>query len=494
MTDLPERAVASSFSAETSTYSADTDGISGGSEKRTTQYKPTKAPSWPSFFASTLSVFESYTYITSIRGRESKTGTHGWMTAVKRAASLGPMRRFQERILGVSKSCVSSSASEIWLLGSCYRVSHDDSSSDAESVENDIVAFHHDFSSRIWLTYRKGFDAIGDFKLTSDVNWGCMIRSSQMLVAQAILFHRLGRFWRRPSEKPHDPEYIDILHLFGDSESSPFSIHNLLHAGRPYGLVAGSWVGPYAMCRSWETLSRDKRDHVHDEKEKQPLPMVLYVVSGDEDGARGGAPVIYREDAELLCSEFCDGQVAWAPLLLLIPLVLGLEKINPRYVPLLKETFTFPQSLGILGGKPGASTYIVGVQDNNALYLDPHENQPVVEIARDNLEADTSTYHCNVVRQLPLDTIDPSLAIGFYCRDRDDFERFCARASELADKSGGAPLFTVAQSLKPAKPVHKDIIVDNSGEGGNSGIKNASELDNSSSYDHVSLDDDWQLL
>ncbi|KAK1259487.1 Cysteine protease ATG4 [Acorus gramineus] len=419
MTDLPERAVASSFSAETSTYSADTDGISGGSEKRTTQSKPTKAPSWPSFFASTLSVFESYTYVTSIRGRESKTGTHGWMTAVKRAASLGPMRRFQERILGVSKSCVSSSASEIWLLGACYRVSHDDSSSDAESVENDIVAFHHDFSSRIWLTYRKG---------------------------------------------------------------------------RPYGLVAGSWVGPYAMCRSWETLSRDKRDHVHDEKEEQSLPMVLYVVSGDEDGARGGAPVIYREDAELLCSEFCDGQVAWAPLLLLIPLVLGLEKINPRYVPLLKETFTFPQSLGILGGRPGASTYIVGVQDNNALYLDPHENQPVVEIARDNLEADTSTYHCNVVRQLPLDTIDPSLAIGFYCRDRDDFERFGSRASELADKSGGAPLFTVAQSLKPAKLVHKDIIVDNSGEGGNSGLKNASELDNSSSYDHVSLDDDWQLL
>jgi hypothetical protein len=29
-----------------------------------------------------------------------------------------------------------------------------------------------------------GFDAISDSKLTSDVNWGCMVRSSQMLVAQ----------------------------------------------------------------------------------------------------------------------------------------------------------------------------------------------------------------------------------------------------------------------------------------------------------------------
>ncbi|RVW57679.1 Cysteine protease ATG4b [Vitis vinifera] len=46
-----------------------------------------------------------------------------------------------------------------------------------------------------------------------------------------------------------------------------------------------------------------------------------------------------------------------------------------RYIPSLAATFTFPQSLGILGGKPGASTYIVGVQDEKAFYLDPHEAQ-----------------------------------------------------------------------------------------------------------------------
>ncbi|KAI3930650.1 hypothetical protein MKX01_037096 [Papaver californicum] len=45
------------------------------------------------------------------------------------------------------------------------------------------------------------FSAIGDSKLTSDVHWGCMHRSSQMLVAQALLFHHLGRSWRKPCEK-----------------------------------------------------------------------------------------------------------------------------------------------------------------------------------------------------------------------------------------------------------------------------------------------------
>jgi len=75
----------------------------------------------------------------------------------------------------------------------------------------------------------------------------------------------------------------------------------------------------------------------------------------------------------------------------------------------------------------------------------------VVDIAPDNLEADTSSYHCryvavvewnlmngtadsfcmhalwfmclhlySVVRDLALEQIDPSLAIGFYCRDKGE--------------------------------------------------------------------------
>lgn len=130
--------------------------------------------------------------------------------------------------------------------------------------------------------------------------------------------------------QPQDQEYIDILRLFGDSEASSFSIHNLLQAGKGYGLAVGSWVGPYAMCRTWEVLVRSQRDT--NDLEEQPLPMAIYVVSGDEDGERGGAPVVCIEDASKCCSEFSRGLAAWAPLLLLVPLVLGLDKVNPRCV------------------------------------------------------------------------------------------------------------------------------------------------------------------
>ena len=129
-----------------------------------------------------------------------------------------------------------------------------------------------------------------------------------------------------------DHDYIEILHLFGDSEASAFSIHNLLQAGKTYGLAAGSWVGPYAMCRSWESLSRCKKEET--DLGCHSLPMAVYVVSGDEDGERGGAPVVCIEDASRHCLEFSKGQADWTPILLLVPLVLGLEKVNPRFVKL----------------------------------------------------------------------------------------------------------------------------------------------------------------
>ena len=42
-----------------------------------------------------------------------------------------------------------------------------------------IEAFELDFSSRIWLTYRKEFEEFRGTKMNTDCGWGCMIRYSQ---------------------------------------------------------------------------------------------------------------------------------------------------------------------------------------------------------------------------------------------------------------------------------------------------------------------------
>ena len=42
--------------------------------------------------------------------------------------------------------------------------------------------------------------------------------------------------------------------------------------------------------------------------------------------------------------------------------------------------YTFPQSVGIAGGRPGRSYYFVGSQANDLFYLDPHYSRPPVPL------------------------------------------------------------------------------------------------------------------
>ncbi|KAM7274874.1 hypothetical protein ACFE04_016740 [Oxalis oulophora] len=476
-----ERAVTSKYSSKSTADSPNRSPSSVSSETSSEKTNLQNSYLFSGFFASAFSIFGTSSE-SSCEEKSVHTRENVWTTVKRVVGSNSSMWRLQERVLGPSKTGIASSTSDIWLLGVHYKISQDDSSGDS-AVKDGLTGFKEDFSSRILITYRKGFDAIGDSKFTSDVGWGCMLRSSQMLIAQALLFHRLGRSWRKTSNKQLDKEYIEILNLFGDSEASAFSLHNLLRSGKTYGLAAGSWVGPYAMCRSWESLARQNKDDTA--LDFRSLPIAICVVSGEADGERGGAPVLYIEDVSRKSFEFSESQTDWTPILLLVPLVLGLDKVNPRYIPSLRETFKFPQSLGILGGKPGVSTYLVGVQDDEAFYLDPHEAQAVININKDNVEADTSSYHCNTIRHIALESIDPSLAIGFYCRNKEDFDDFCSRASRLADESNGAPLFTVAQTRNPSK---------HAGHGDTSLGDVDDDSFSEALIDGTTNEDDWQLL
>ena len=129
--------------------------------------------------------------------------------------------------------------------------------------------------------------------------------------------------------QPSSRIYLEILQYFGDSYSHdcPFSIHNILLHGAPYGLMAGLWLGPYAMCCSLQALA---------ESERLPrgigrsMPFAIHVVSGENNGERGGAPCLYMDAVMEICSRWVDCRSEWSGLLVLIPLVLGLKKINPR--------------------------------------------------------------------------------------------------------------------------------------------------------------------
>ena len=87
-------------------------------------------------------------------------------------------------------------------------------------------------------------------------------------------------------------------------------------------------------------------------------------------GQRGGASCcplppegpLVSDDERLGCLAFEGVRPGAAALLLLIPLTLGVGKVNELYLPQLQRVLTFPQSVGIVGGRPGASLFFVGYQ------------------------------------------------------------------------------------------------------------------------------------
>ncbi|CAB3984944.1 Cysteine protease ATG4B [Paramuricea clavata] len=117
----------------------------------------------------------------------------------------------------------------VWILGKQYDGKYDE-------IQNAVKAC-------LWFTYRKGFPAIGGTGPSSDSGWGCMLRSGQMILAEALLRRHLGRDWTwNPQEK--NMKYMMVLKSFLDKKDSFYSIHQIAQMGVSEGKAIGSWFGP----------------------------------------------------------------------------------------------------------------------------------------------------------------------------------------------------------------------------------------------------------
>jgi cysteine protease ATG4 len=156
-----------------------------------------------------------------------------------------------------------STQSPVWLLGQCYHrklrqsLDYEQQVQKLNVVDSGITSFYEDFSSKIWFTYRRNFEDFKGTNINTDCGWGCMIRSGQMLLANALLVHKLGRGWRwkLPTNQVCTAEDVydelthrDIVRVFGDSSNTsvtPLSIHNMMEiANSSLNRQPGDWFGP----------------------------------------------------------------------------------------------------------------------------------------------------------------------------------------------------------------------------------------------------------
>jgi len=391
----------------------------------------------------------------------------------------------------------------------------------------DYALCRNDESSLFWFTYRCDFPEIKPYGITSDAGWGCMLRSAQMLFAQALRMHYCGRGYIAPQstvQKRSDPFIQDLFTWFADFSSYDtgcwYSLQNMVAAGLArYETLPGEWFGPGTSCH----ILRDLVElHVKSWERKfgqgcyktQHFAGASCKAGASESGYQRNYPVmkvylaqegcVYCDDVnELLTktsSQSEDGsepsnpspklakrktnhdpiphpltpneptisspKLAWdTSVLILIPLRLGLKSFNASsYSRSLAHSFSLPQSVGVIGGYPRHALWFYGAQsDGSKLYgLDPHTIQsspsrrrlkPEEELRTGNTkqyqvqlsDAYLRSFQCQNPRRVEASKIDPSLALGFYCRDRTDFEAFCTAIKMEKD-------FPALFSIADAKP------------------------------------------
>ena len=107
--------------------------------------------------------------------------------------------------------------------------------------------------------------------------------------------------------------------------------------------------------------------------------------------------------------------------------------------------------MGFIGGSPRHALWFYGAStDGSRIYgLDPHTVQvaPRRDPTRYGALHLSSEYQhscsCPAPSEMELKRIDPSLALGFYCKDRNDFDQLCFSLQRLK-RQDEPELFSIA--------------------------------------------------
>ncbi|KAG8905537.1 Cysteine protease atg4 [Tulasnella sp. 417] len=295
-------------------------------------------------------------------------------------------------------------------------------------------AFYDDFTSCIWMTYRSQYFPIRDITLleleatrevdpiiisqsvqspprkwwggekswTSDSGWGCMVRTGQSLLATALVHLHLGRAFT-----PASPATTANSHLEPDSADDKAPVQQRRSSsGRPstpdreleksIGDVSLTGLSKGGRFRSGSIKLKHRRN-----------------TNGSPTNSRTGSAsssASFSLHAPLSPSPLSQSQ--------------GSQHGHGQQ-----------PSTGAPGTSPSGSSF-------SSVAGPPAGVDPTTyHFATAYSPSELKTFHCDKIRKMPLSHMDPSMLLGFLCKDEADWIDLRARAQEFAKTH--KPIFTI---------------------------------------------------
>lgn len=336
---------------------------------------------------------------------------------------------------------------------------------------SNIKFMNQKLDSLIIFTYRNNYKSQINIKnesiYNSDCGWGCMIRSSQMILARAI--YKIFKYEAIQKKKKIDKNFLikSVIYFFLDrnlklvqnnKESTnnfygmenyiltlknfnekngrnalglkreictiepPFSIQKICILGEYYGKTCGEWFSDFELPKIFNLINENfnvlpqlKISHYNSNLELNFLIESCLKEKSEQNEEKNEKYIIFND------KKYIFNQMG----LIFISVRLGLESISEEYYPAIKKLFDCKEFIGFIGGRVQSASYFFGYVENDLLFLDPHYNQASVK----DLESEgISSYINKTIYKLPFNNLQTALTFGFLFRNMGefiDFMKFC---------------------------------------------------------------------
>ena len=313
------------------------------------------------------------------------------------------------------------------------------------SNEQDRQKFNKKFSKIIYVSYRSKYKPQLNIKnnktFTSDCGWGCMIRSSQMILCRAL--YKILKYKYKIKEnliyhvipfimdKNLDiikykyfgmDTYIKKLNDLGKKDiiaiDPPFSIHKIVILGEKFGRTSGEWFSDFELPKIYNIINNTFNIipdlsiiHYNSFIELKTIIERCFKVTDENINENNQNDIFLFEEKNYKLEKMG---------LIFVSVRLGLDNISPEYHQSILKLFACKECLGIIGGKKwtNSASYFFGYYDNFLLFLDPHFNNQSI----DNLnDSNINSYKNKVIYKIDVKTLKAAFTIGFLFRNMKEF-------------------------------------------------------------------------